>query len=357
MENLVATLGTLFMLILLPFTFLQFFWTPWIEAQNAARIPRRLQAGVTDHVIITQHDSLPRSLIERLKQFHYRYVLVIPDLDEAVRLQDEGLSVIAGDLDDPDTYTRARVDEAALVATTCSDQVNTTVAVTVRSVDEDVAIVAIADTPASVDILELAGCTRVLQLAEMLGESLARRISGGDALAHVLGEFDELLIAEATATRTPLVGKSLAEAGLRRMTGTSVIGVWERGRFESARPETVIDGQSVERTAMALAPIIAEQGKRHRVAAARKGDAKRRAGRHPGALHQIIEFAGAEWLRIVRLRPAIGRAGANHSRRCSALASAASQSGAGGRENRLSACRTWYRHRFSYPCATGTCRD
>ena len=244
-STLVLLSGTVFMLILLPFTFLQFFWTPWIEAQNAARIPRRLQAGVTDHVIITQHDSLTRSLIERLKQFHYRYVLVIPDLDEAVRLQDEGLSVIAGDLDDPDTYTRACVDEAALVATTCSDQVNTNVAVTVRSVDEDVAIVAIADTPASVDILELAGCTRVLQLAEMLGESLARRISGGDALAHVLGEFDELLIAEATATRTPLVGKSLAEAGLRRMTGTSVIGVWERGRFESARPETVISDGTV----------------------------------------------------------------------------------------------------------------
>jgi Trk K+ transport system NAD-binding subunit len=244
-STVVLLSGTVFMLILLPFTFLQFFWTPWIEAQNAARIPRQLQAGVTDHVIITRHDSLTRSLIERLEQFHHRYVLVIPDLDEAVRLQDEGLSVIAGDLDDPDTYTRARVDEAALVATTCSDQVNTNVAVTVRSVDENVAIVAIADTPASVDILELAGCTRVLQLAEMLGESLARRISAGDALAHVLGEFDELLIAEATASRTPLVGKSLAEAGLRRRTGVSVIGVWERGRFESARPETVISDGTV----------------------------------------------------------------------------------------------------------------
>jgi len=41
------------------------------------------------------------------------------------------------------------------------------------------------------------------------------------------------------------VGKSLAEAGLRRMTGTSVIGVWERGRFESARPETVISDGTV----------------------------------------------------------------------------------------------------------------
>ncbi|MDP6017078.1 MAG: NAD-binding protein, partial [Candidatus Latescibacteria bacterium] len=145
----------------------------------------------------------------------------------------------------PDTYTRARADKAALVVTTCSDQVSTNIAVTVRTVDEKVAIAAIADTPASVDILELAGCTQVFQLAELLGEALARRVSGGDALAHTLGRFDELLIAEATAVRTPLVGKTLAEAGLRRVTGVTVIGVWERGQFESARPESVIGNGTV----------------------------------------------------------------------------------------------------------------
>ena len=244
-STVVLLSGTIFMLILLPFTFLQFFWTPWIEAQNAARIPQQLPEDVADHVIITQQDSLTHALIERLDQFHYRYVLVVTDPDEAMRLHDHGMSVIAGHLDDPDTYTRARADKAALVVTTCSDQVSTNITVTVRTVDEKVAIAAIADTPASVDILELAGCTQVFQLAELLGEALARRVSGGDALAHTLGRFDELLIAEATAVRTPLVGKTLAEAGLRRVTGVTVIGVWERGQFESARPESVIGNGTV----------------------------------------------------------------------------------------------------------------
>jgi voltage-gated potassium channel len=248
-STVVLLSGTLFMLILLPFTFLQLFWTPWIEAQNAARIPRQLQDGMTNHVIITRHDSLTRALIDRLKQFHYSYVLVMTDPDEAVRLQDEGISVIAGDLDDPETYGRARAEEASLVVSTNSDQVSTNVAATVRSVAEDVDIVAIADTPASLDILELAGCTQVLQLAEMLGESLARRISAGDAMAHVLGEFDELLIAEATVKDTPLVGKTLAEAALRAKTGVSVVGVWERGRYEAARPETTL----LDRTVLVLA--------------------------------------------------------------------------------------------------------
>ncbi|MBT4099961.1 MAG: potassium channel protein [Gemmatimonadetes bacterium] len=248
-STVVLLSGTLFMLILLPFTFLQFFWTPWIAAQNAARIPRQLQDDMTNHVIITRQDFLTRALIDRLKQFQYPYVLVATDPDEAVRLHDEGMSVIAGDLDDPETYERARVDNASLVVSTNSDQVSTNVAATVRSIAEDVDIVAIADTPASVDILELAGCTQVLQLADMLGESLARRISAGDAMAHVLGEFDELLIAEATVKHTPLAGKTLAEAALRTNTGVSVVGVWERGSYQAARPETMI----ADRTVLVLA--------------------------------------------------------------------------------------------------------
>jgi voltage-gated potassium channel len=242
---LVLLSGTVFMLILLPFTFLQFFWTPWMEAQAAARRPRHLDPEVRDHVVITQHDALSLALIDRLEQFHYSYVLIEPDVEEATRLADEGLSVIAGDLDDPDTYERARVDEAALVVTALSDEMNTQIASTVRSVAADVPIVGTADVPASVDILELAGCSQVLQLADMLGESLARRVTSGDALAHVIGELDGLLIAEATVTRTPIVGQTLIEANLRRKVGITVIGVWERGQFQAARPETRITEQTV----------------------------------------------------------------------------------------------------------------
>ena len=40
---------------------------------------------------------------------------------------------------------------------------------------------------------------------EMIGQSFARRTTGGDAMAHIIGRFDELLIAEANAHRTPPV--------------------------------------------------------------------------------------------------------------------------------------------------------
>ena len=237
--------GTVFLLILLPFTFLQFFWTPWMEAQAAARRPQLLDPDIRGHVVLTQHDPVSTALIQRLTQFHYSYVLIESDNDEATRLADEGLNIIVGDLDDPDTYHRARVDDAELVVTACSDEVNAQVASTVRGLSEETAIIGTADVPASVDILQLAGCTYVLQLADMLGESLARRITAGDAMAHVIGEFEELMIAEATVTRTPLVGKTLAEAGLRTNVSITVVGVWERGQFQPARAETPITANSV----------------------------------------------------------------------------------------------------------------
>ena len=237
--------GTIFMLILLPLTFLQFFWMPWMEAQALGRRPRRLDAGTRDHVILVQHDAMSVALIERLVQFQYSYVLIEPDPAEAARLADEGVNVILGDLDDPRTYRGARAADAALVVSARSDEMNTQIASTVRAISEGTPIIGTADVPASVDILELAGCDHVLQLGDLLGESLARRTTAGDAMAHVIGEFDELLIAEATTTNTPIVGQTLVEADLRRKVGIHVIGVWERGQFQPARPETRITGETV----------------------------------------------------------------------------------------------------------------
>jgi Trk K+ transport system NAD-binding subunit len=150
-----------------------------------------------------------------------------------------------GDLDDPETWRRVRVEAAALVASTASDVTNTNVAFTVRGLAKDLPIITSAGDEASVDLLKLAGSSHVLRLEYMIGQSFARRTLGGDAMSHVIGRFDELLIAEATTHRTPLVGKTLQENRLRDKVGVTVVGVWERGHFEPARPETLIHDNTV----------------------------------------------------------------------------------------------------------------
>ena len=237
--------GMLFMLILLPFTFIQFFYEPWIEAQTAARAPRVLPEATKDHVILTHHGPVSTALIKKLSQYQNTYAIIVPEIDEALRLRDLGIDVVVGALDDPETYRRLRADKAALVATTHSDVINTNVGFTVREVAPRVPIVATAASAASVDILELAGCNRVMLLAEMMGQALARRVIGRNAKSHVIGQFDGLLIAEACAAGTPLIGRTLKEINLRDHASVTVAGVWQRGRFESAGPDTRITESTV----------------------------------------------------------------------------------------------------------------
>lgn len=236
--------GVIFLLILLPFTLIQFFFAPWLEAQQAARAPRVLPAQTSGHVILTHYGPVTESLIQKLTQFKYAYVLLAADLEEALKLSDLGVRVMVGALDDPDSYRHARVERAALVAATADDATNANIALSVREVSESIPIITLAREAPSVDILRVAGSTHVLQLDRMMGESLARRAIGGNAMTHVIGNVDEVYIAEANATRTPLVGKSLRENRLSEL-GVTVIGLWERGQFQSARPETVITPNSV----------------------------------------------------------------------------------------------------------------
>jgi len=244
-SSIVLLSGIIFMLVILPFTFINLFYAPWLRAQEAARAPKSLPDTVKGHVILTQYDAVTMALIERLKQFHYRYVVLTPELEQALRLHDLGVKVVRGDLDNPETYRRVHVEQAALVVTTANDRLNTNVAFTVREVSETVPIIATANAAASVDILELAGCNHVLQLGEMMGQALVRRVTGGDARAHVIDRLNGLVIAEATARNSPLVGQTLAESRLRDRVGVTVLGVWERGQFQLARPTMRIEPGTV----------------------------------------------------------------------------------------------------------------
>jgi Trk K+ transport system NAD-binding subunit len=242
----VMLFGMLSMLVILPFAFIRFAYEPWIEAQNEARTPRRLGADTRDHVIITNFDAVSRALIHKLEQYNITYVLLVRDKNEALRLHDEGFSVAVGELDDPEFYSNVRVDQCSMVVATGKDEANANIAFTVRElVDNRVRVVTLAKSEASVDILELAGSSNVIRLGELLGQFLARRTIANDAMAHVIGHFDELLIAEAMVMGTPLVGKTLLECNFREMTNTSVVGVWERGEYKGAGPDTKVNESTV----------------------------------------------------------------------------------------------------------------
>lgn len=237
--------GVFMLLVMLPFTFIEFLYAPWMKAQSNARAPRSVAESMRGHVIIVHHGPVAETLIDQLTNQHIRYVLIIPDLTEALHLHDHGVSVLVGEFDDPDTYRRAGAERAALVATLDTELVNTNVAFTVREVAETVPLFATARSDTAEEVMRRAGNTQVLRLGRMLGMGMARRTHGGDNLAHVVGSFGNLLVAEAAVHRTPLVGKTLRDARMRERLGVAVACVWQRGKMQTAGPDTLIEEHTI----------------------------------------------------------------------------------------------------------------
>lgn len=242
---LVLFSGVLLLLIMLPFTFIEFFYAPWLKAQNQARAPKKLDEEVENHVVITHLDAVTDALIRKLVSYKMEYALLVPDLQKALELSDQGYNVINSDPVDYDTYKNLNITKAAMIVATGTDSINTNVAFTIREFNKDVKIVASAVSADSVDILQMAGANHVIRMGEILGRSLARRTLGGNARVHVLGHIDKLVIGEATVQGTPLVGKTIRESKLRETVGISIVGVWERGKFKQALPDTEISDKTV----------------------------------------------------------------------------------------------------------------
>lgn len=242
---IVLLTGMVFMLTLLPFTFIQFFYAPWMEAQTAARVQRELPEDTKDHVILIHDDEVARTLIRMLQKYQYPYALLVNDIGKALAPQDEDINIVFGDFDDPATYEKLRLKNAALLAATGTDIANTAAVSAARGVDEDVEILATVKDKDSIDILTLAGANRVLRLGEMMGEALARRLMAGGSVSQVVGTFDELLIAEAPAAETDLVDKTVRESGLREKAHVNIVGLWERGDFFPPDPDAKITRNTV----------------------------------------------------------------------------------------------------------------
>ncbi len=237
--------GAILILVLLPFTFIQLAYLPLREAAQHAKTPRELPEDLHGHVLLTGREPLEELLMHRAEVAGIPYALIVEDVQQAVMLSDQGYRVLVGDLDDPATYRAARAEQAALLVTARSDQMNTNIAFTVREVSDRTTVVATADSNDSVDVLELAGCDRVIQLGQLLGQALARRVLAPTARCTTISSFGDLVIAEASAAGTQLVDQTLEDLDLTARFGVSVVGLWDRGQFQLAHPHTRIEASSI----------------------------------------------------------------------------------------------------------------
>ncbi len=237
--------GIVLLLIVLPFAFIRYFYVPWLESQMRLRVLRQLPEKTRDHLIICRYDAIAHEYINRIRQQDVPYYVLEPDPQTAAHLHEEGVSVVLGDIDSRATFRGLRVEKARAVLANADDPTNTNVTLTVREESATVPIISIVEDEDSVAILEVSGSTHVLPLKHQLGAQLASRVDTGTERVHVVGHFQNLLIAEFCVQNTTLAGRTIRETNLRQLTGLNIVAVWLRGKLVNAGPDTMIFPQSV----------------------------------------------------------------------------------------------------------------
>lgn len=241
----VMFVGVVWFQIILVWFAIQYVFVPWARAQAGLTVPREAPADLQGHVVITAWDTIAEHLIGVLDRQRVPYLLIIADPSLALSLHDRGLRVMQGEPDDPAAWRAAGFERAALVATTLGETANANVIVTVRELSPSLPILALSRSDAGDEVLRLAGADQVMRLGTMLGEALARRITGPDAAAHHLASIAGLDVAEAPVAGTALAGRSLRDLALRRTTGVTVLCQWERGRIRSPAADAALDRRSI----------------------------------------------------------------------------------------------------------------
>lgn len=238
---LVTITGVVFLLIILPFGMISLFLAPWIEHRLRYHPTLELPEETAGHVLIFGIDPVTRSLIRKLKNRQIPFVVVTPDYQQALRLEEEeNLRVVCGSPGDRQVLAKVRVEQARYVIANLSDPENANLCLTVRSLTKT-PIAAIVNEPEHAELLKLAGANQVIPLPKILGRYLAIRATTCGATAHVLDSFGQLQIAEIPVYGTPFANQTLEQARIRQQTGLAVVGLWERGNLQFPSRDSILD--------------------------------------------------------------------------------------------------------------------
>jgi len=232
-------------LIFMAFPVLAF---PLLEDILSTTVPTAVD-DLDDHVVICTYTPRADVLIDELESRDVDYVIVEPGRDRATRLYEDGYRIIRADPESTSGLEGANLAAARALVADVSDQVDASIVLTARELADDVLTLSVVEEPDRAAYHRLAGADEVLSPRPLLGQSLASKVTTSvtSALDDVVEITDEFEIAEFPIHRgSQLVGKTLAESGIREQAGVNVIGAWFRGEFETPPdPETTLTNSTV----------------------------------------------------------------------------------------------------------------
>jgi Trk K+ transport system NAD-binding subunit len=221
--------------VILIFMALPVFVVPLFEDALSTTLPTSAEE-LEEHVVICTYSPRAETLISELNSWDVEYVIVEPDRETAMDLYESSYSVVHGDPESVETLERVNLGDAKALVADASDEVDVSVVLTAHEAADDVRVISVVEEPELATYHELAGVDRVLSPRRLVGESLADKVTTAvsaelDGAVEIGEDFE---IAELPVQRgSELVGRTLAESGIRERSGANVIGAWIRGEFET----------------------------------------------------------------------------------------------------------------------------
>jgi Trk K+ transport system NAD-binding subunit len=210
---------------------------PLFQEALSSSAPTAVDRSLSDHVVICTYSSRAAVLIEELDPRDVPYLLVEPDEERAVALDEEGYAVIHGDPESVSDLERTDLTAARALVADVTDQVEASIVLAAREIDESVRIISVIEEPEHVAYHQLAGADEVLTPRQLLGNRLAAKLTAGvsSELGTALSLGEDIDIMEVPIRRdSRLDGLTLAESRIRERFGVNVIGIWSRGELTTA---------------------------------------------------------------------------------------------------------------------------
>jgi len=161
----------------------------------------------------------------------------------------ERAPVVHGDPESKAGLLSANVAQARAIVLDEDDEANATIALTVGELAPDVQTVCFVEDESLSEYLEYAGVDRVLSPRQLLGRSLAEKVTS--AVSAELGGAVEVgedfeIVEMPIHHDSELDGVTLAESNIRERTGVNVIGAWFTGEFfASPDPEKPLSRNTI----------------------------------------------------------------------------------------------------------------
>ena len=205
-------------------------------------------ADLSNHVVICAYTPRGATLIEELRSRDIPYVVIEADRDRADDRYEDGLRVVHGDPESPETLARVNLADARALVADATDEENASIALAATDA-ADTRIITFVEDPAVADYHRYAGADEVFSPRRLVGESLADKVT--TAISAELGDVVEIdedfEIAELPIQAgCDLSNVTIRESAITERTGATVVGAWLRGEFVSPpSPDARLDEHSL----------------------------------------------------------------------------------------------------------------